>query len=175
MFFSKNRDFQIFDIQIDAETAFFTQFFWNLICNPLKCPCRRGRGCGVLEVSLQPKHGADVPIIGIWGFFLFLYFPPFFIKKQNKTCSNMSQKLRVKPLSLSDNLQERLDTLLGRIRRVKRSKMSQPLRGLNQVLSGLSQAPESSRKSSKYQMRDRRTNRSTDRPTRRTNPVTHSL
>ena len=84
MFFSKNRDFRIFDIQIDAETAFFTQFFWNLICNPLKCPCRRGRGCGVLEVSLQPKHGADVPIIGIWGFFLFLYFPPFFIKKKTK-------------------------------------------------------------------------------------------
>ena len=56
--------------------------------------------------------------------FFFLRFPPFFIKKQNKTCSNMSQKLRVKPLSLSDNLQERLDTWLGRIRRVKRSKMA---------------------------------------------------
>ena len=124
MFFSKNRDFQIFDIQIDAETAFFARFFWNLICNPLKCPCQRGRGCGVLKVSLQPKHGAYVLIIGIWGFFLFLRFPPFSIKKQNKTCSNMSQKLRVKPLSLSDNLQERLDTWLGRIRRVKRSKMA---------------------------------------------------
>ncbi len=123
-FFSKNRDFWIFDIQIDAETAFFAWFFWNLICNPLKCPCWHGRGCGVLKVSLQPKHGAYVLIIGIWGIFLFLRFPPFFIKRQNKTCTNMSQKLRVKPLSLSDNLLERLDTWLGRIRRVKRSRMA---------------------------------------------------
>ena len=75
-----------------------------------------------------------VPSARTWGMcpnhwnlriFLFLHFPPFSIKKkQNKTCSNMSQKLRVKPLSLSDNLQERLDTWLGRIRRVKRSKMA---------------------------------------------------
>ena len=57
-------------------------------------------------------------------FFVFTFSTIFYKKKQNKTCSNMSQKLRVKPLSLSDNLQERLDTWLGRIRRVKRSKMA---------------------------------------------------
>ena len=74
--------------------------------------------------AFSPNMGHVSQSLEFEDFFVFTFSTIFYKKKQNKTCSNMSQKLRVKPLSLSDNLQERLDTWLGRIRRVKRSKMA---------------------------------------------------